>query len=202
MSKKKIIIILSSFAVLIVIAAGILYFFGWKNRNSGESPITSLDQLTGGGKIAGDLVYEDEAGFSFSYPKEVRVSDQTPEDDSYYTLLTLSKGEEKITISAQDTKETKTEDYIKKSKDYQIASLYGAVTLGGMSAKQYSLSDKLLTVVVDKGVVYLIEGPKDGGFWEETQSIVIDSFTFAGSESASGGSAASDVVYEEEEVVE
>jgi hypothetical protein len=136
------------------------------------------------------------------YPKGIEVSDETPDDETYYTLLVLSRGDKKLTISAQDTKETKVENFISKSETYKDAVLYGATTLGGLSAKQYNLGDNLLTIVIDKGVLYLIEGPKDGDFWEKTQMVVVESFAFAGTQKNSSGSAVEDVIYEEEEVVE
>jgi len=200
--KKKLIILLAVSGVLIGSLVGVFLFMRGKSiKPEKEGSGLSLPIFENKQKASADEEYTDEAGFSFKYPKSVKVTDSTPDDDSYYTLLTLSKSDKNILISAMDTKETKIENWMKKSTKYSDASLYGAVTLGGISAKQYSTEDVLITATIDKGVLYLIEGPKDGDFWEDTQAIVIESFAFAGTQkkTESGGSP---IIYEEEEVVE
>ena len=141
--------------------------------------------------IKGDLTYKDESGFSFGYPKGIKVSDVTPADEEYYSQLKLSKGDEFLTISVKDA----------KTSGYENSSLVGAVSLAGMPAKQYAQGGKLITVAIDSGVVYLIEGLKDGDYWEDVQNTVALSFTLAEKTSTSG-SGDENTIYEEEEVVE
>ena len=146
---------------------------------------------------------QDTAGFSFKHPKDVNVKDVTPDGDEYYTELNLSRGSEKVVLSAKDTSAKTADDWLKSDSTYSGASLVGATTLAGISAKQYSKSEKLITVAVDAGVVYLIVGPKDGAFWEEVQGAAISTFKFSGTASSSAASSgASDIEYEEEEVIE
>ncbi len=192
---KSLILVGIIIVVLIGLASGYL-LLGQRLGSSGPT-LPSISNLKE--QLRGDLTYTDESGFSFSYPKSVKVSDTTPDDDAYYTVLTLSKDGSQMTITAKDTKAKTSDEWIKSDSHYQGASLAGATNLGGISAKQYSLGGKLITAGVDAAVVYLIEGPKDGGFWEDTQGVVASSFAFAGTKTSSSGDNA---IYEEEEVVQ
>jgi hypothetical protein len=152
-------------------------------------------------KATADKTYTDEAGFSFSYPKDVTVEDVTPEDGKAYSVLTLTYQEKVVTLQALETSYKTVEDWLAKDKSApKGVTLVGATTLGAVSAKQYSLGDKLMTVAVDQGVVYLIEGPQDGDYMEDTQNLLVSTFAFADMESNTP--ATTNVVYEEEEVVE
>lgn len=204
MSKRTLIIIV----VLALLAiGGVTGYFILSSRSGsggGERVVSLLPKTSKDNeKITADTLYEDTAGFSFKHPKDVNVKDVTPDGDEYYTELNLSRGSEKVVLSAKDTSAKTADDWLKSDSTYSGASLVGAATLGGISAKQYSKSEKLITVAVDAGVVYLIVGPKDGGFWEEVQGAVISTFKFSGTASSSAGSSgSSDIEYEEEEVIE
>lgn len=192
---KSLILVGIIIAILIGVASGYL-LLGSRLGTSGPS-LPSISNLKE--EVKGDLTYTDESGFSFSYPKGINVSDTTPDGDIYYTVLTLSKDKSQMTITAKDTKASTVDEWIKSDNLYKGATLSGATSLGGISAKQYSLGGKLITAAVDKAVVYLIEGPKDGGFWEDAQGVVASSFAFAGTKTSSSGDNA---IYEEEEVVQ
>jgi len=201
---KKTLIILAILAFLTV--GGVTGYFVLSGRtNSGDGSERGLSSLlkTSKEEVVADTLYEDSAGFSFKHPKEVKVTDVTPDEDEYYTQLNLSRGSEKIVISAKDTSSKTVEDWLKNDSLYSGAGLTGATSLDGIPAKQYTKGDKLITVAVDQSVVYLIEGPKDSGFLEEVQGVVVSTFKFAGGTSAaSGTSGGSDIIYEEEEIVE
>ncbi len=87
--------------------------------------------------------------------------------------------------------------------------MVGAVALAGIPAKQYAQGGKLITVAIDSGVIYLIEGPaspsqggpKDGGEWEEVQNLIVSSFALT-EKAAASGATDENVIYEEEEVIE
>lgn len=201
MSKKKIKIIVLIF-LGVVIGGGGLYF--WKFRSTNKVATTESQEVVGeeGDGIGQTVPYSDTSGFSFLYPENVEVSDETPDDPAYYTLLKLSKGDESLTISVMDVDQKTVASFLASSDKYKKAELYGAVSLGSMKAEQYSLEDKLITLTIDQGVLYLVEGPKDGGFWEETQTVVDESFAFGDTAKQSSSSGSSGVVYEGEEVVE
>ena len=196
MSKKTFVII----AVLAILAVGgVTGYFVLGSRSKG----TTEEGQTSKEEVKADTLFEDSAGFSFKHPKDVKVTDVTPDEDDYYTELNLARGSEMIVLTAKDTSAKTVDDWLKTDSIYSGANLVGATTLGGISAKQYAKGEKLITAAVDQGVLYLIEGPKDGSFWEEVQGALVSSFTFAGGASASSGSGgASDIIYEEEKVIE
>jgi len=144
--------------------------------------------------------YKDESGFSFTATSDVRVEDVTPNDPSYYTKLSLKKDDKELVILAKDTSYIKAEDWL--AKEGQGLSLVGAVSLAGISAKQYSNDTKLVTVAIDKGILYLVEGPNDNASWEDLQTKVVSTFRFDSSPSGQGTSVPADNVTYEEEVVE
>lgn len=202
MSKSKIVTIAFILIILAGIATGV--FFVYKSgKQLPLSPFAqkSASQETG---INGGGVYKDESGFSFKYLEGLNVEDVTPENDSYYSVLSLKKGGKELKISMQDTNYKTLEKWLEKEiTSPEGASVVGAASLGGLSAKQYSDGEKLWTVAIDRGVLYSIVGPKDAGYWEKLHDLIVSSLSFlkpeqAGSGSSSGGSA----VYEEEEVVE
>ncbi|MEK7112589.1 MAG: hypothetical protein AAB875_04635 [Patescibacteria group bacterium] len=190
MSKKFLIIL----AVLAILAGGGLtgyFLFYSKGKTKGPNTISSILKDKDG--VGADLTYTDGAGFSFAYPKGITVKDITPVDSVTYTKLSLQKGKESLEIDVKDTT-------AKIIDPPSAATLSGATTLGGISAKQYASGDILYTMAIDAGILYVIQGPKDGDFWEETQNLIVSTFSFAGSaETTTEGDGA---VYEEEEIVE
>ena len=183
--------------VLLVVVLGLVGgYFVFSNR-SADTEFPSLTDsgspLTTAQKFDEDQeTYEDASGYSFSYPQSITVKDVTPDDENYYSALELSKSGQTIKIDI-------TGGNIDPYKSYKSARLTGSTTLGGITANQYTLNNRLVTVAIDQGVLYVIDGPGDGGFWEDAQSKVISSFKFAGQTTTTGGSD-SNTVYEEETV--
>ena len=99
--------------------------------------------------------------------KEITVKDVTPDNEIYYTVLELTEKGMKLTLNIKDTASKTVEDWLKSSEAPKDLKLYGATSLGETAATQYADDSKLYTVAIDQGVLYFIEGPKDGGFWEE-----------------------------------
>lgn len=204
---KKVFVLIAILAILVI--GGTAGYFVLSPRSkgqSGESGKRSLSLLPKTSKkeeVNADTLYEDSAGFSFKHPKDIKVADVTPGDDAYYTQLNLAKGNEKIVLTAKDTSAKDVDSWLKTDSTYSGASLVGATSLGGVSAKQYAKGETLITVAIDQGVVYLIGGPKDGAFWEDVQGALVSSFKFSGTASSgSASSGSSGAVVEEEEVVE
>jgi len=198
MGRKKIVVVVAA-VVLVLGAIGGCLIISSRNKeplSKGESSSILTKE-----EDRGQLNYEDESGFSFKYPKEIIVKDTTPDDDTYYSRLELFKGKEILLISVKDTTVKTPEEWVKKDTLYKDATLVGAANMGGFSAKQYTNGNKLISVVIDKGVLYTIEGPKDNGYWEDVQNSVVSSFKLVTLEQSSGTSD-SEVIYEEEEVVE
>ena len=98
------------------------------------------------------------------------------------------------------------EDWFSKDKDAPKGiTLVGAVTLGGISAKQYVYGSRLITAAVDKKILFTIDSLRDPNLWDKVHDRIISSFAFVNPEAspASGSSGAGDnAIYEAEEVVE
>jgi len=197
MNKKKIILIS---VLLLLVAGGAGYLIVSSKNKSSSTSFPIAESLTSKEMASADLEYNDESGFSFKYPKSLKVEDITPSDDSYYSKLSLTKSGEKLTITVKDETEKTIEKFLSSDNYYKEASLIGATSLAGISAKEYSLDEKLITIALKDGILYLIEGSRDSGFWQDTQGVVVSTFVFGLKEA--GGSSDANTTYEAEVIVE
>lgn len=192
MSKKIIITLI----VLIVLTAGVGggYFLMSLRKETKESPAGNFSlPIPSGQSQETTQVYKDSSGFSFSYPSGIKITDMTPEN--YYSLLTLTRGKEALKITVKDGGT--------KDITFSGSQLVGAVTLGGISAKQYKSGNNLITAAQEAGIVYLIEGPADNSYWESAQNAIVSSFALSSaSASGSGTKESIDDVSMEEEIVQ
>lgn len=196
---KKYLIIGTVLLVLVLGAAGGYFLFSRKNFDQAGSSLPdgsfNANQSGVNQKFNDPLVsYQDGSGYSFSYPQTITVKDVTPNDDNYYSALELSRDGKTMKVNI-------TVGNIDPYKTNKSAALVGSTTLAGITANQYSLAGNLVTVAIDQGVLYVLDGPKDAGFWEDAQGKIVSSFKFAG-QSATSDSGSSDVntTYEEETV--
>lgn len=196
MSKKYVVIGTVLLIILLGAAGG---YFLFNRNNSTETDETSLTSFgsslaTNDSKFNDPLTdFEDESGYSFSYPETLKLKDVTPDDENYYSSLELSKDGQMMKVNI-------TVGNIDPYKTNKSASLVGSTTLGGISSNQYSLNGRLFTVAIDQGVLYVIDSPKDNGFWEDAQAKVVSSFKFAGQPAAGTGAVDTNTEYEEETV--
>lgn len=206
MSKKVLIVGGGVVIVLIIIVSFVLI----KPKSSDKSnlSLTSKGEVSVSDDVNPDVLYEDSAGFSLKHPLSITVEDITPQekDSPFYTLLNLKKGTEALTVAFKDTEYKTIDGMLEKDPDApKETSLVGATSMDGIPVNQYSYSfngkDVLLSVALDKGILYLIEGPKDNGFWEKTHNLIISSLSFA-DKKASASQGGESVIYEAEEVIE
>jgi hypothetical protein len=197
MSKLYVVIIILGLALL---AIGGILFFGYNKKSQIAENTNTINSLSESSPVPGinlDSNYKDDSGLTFKYPGDATVTDITPNDNSYYTLLDIKRGEKSIRITIKDG-------------DFKVpadASLVGAASLGKFSAKQYSYKsggdEVLATVAVNQGIVYLVEGPKDNGSGEDLQNAIVGSVNFGTQDAATNsGSGSSETVDEGEEVIE
>ncbi|MCX6705516.1 MAG: hypothetical protein NTV24_00195 [Candidatus Woesebacteria bacterium] len=197
---KKVIILISVFVLLLAAGGGYLIVSSKNKSGSISTPVG--ENLTSKEIASADLDYSDASGFSFKYPKSLRVEDVTPSDDSYYSKVSLTKSGGKLTITVKDETAKTVDEFLLSDDYYKNATLSGATTLAGMPARQYSLDGKLITIALKDGILYQVEGDKDAGFWEDTQGVVVSTFSFGLKSSGSASSDESNTTYEAEEVVE
>lgn len=208
MSKRTLI---ATGIIAVVIVGGLVWALLTKN----QGPKSLLGPTATAPKTEGatekEKTYTDTSGFSFKHPESIAVADKTPNDDTYYTLLSLESKTSKdlpaqaggpLTITIKDTSFKTVDEWLTKDPAApKGATLNGATSLGGISAKQYTQSGKNWTVAIDGGILYYIQGPKDGSYWDKVQDLAASSFTIAKPQATSGGTD-SGVIYEGEEVIE
>jgi len=208
MSKKVLIVGGVTLTVIVAISSFIII----KPKNKLTSDVSKgseqVESAFSEEEATPDILYEDGSGFSLKHPASITIEDITPEeeDSPFYTLLSLKRESEVITIAMKDTDYETVEDMMKEDPDTpKDASLIGATSMAGIAVSQYAYTfegkETLLSAAIDKGVVYLIEGPKDDGFWEKTHNLVISTLAFAGT-TTQAASARENVIYEAEEVIE
>ena len=93
MSKNSRITVAVAFALSVGVTFAIIKLKQPASKSIG-SPLASLpspSQLAPPAPT--DKVYQDESGFSFKYPSDLTVSDDTPDDDIYYSRLKLKKAD-------------------------------------------------------------------------------------------------------------
>lgn len=218
---SKWVIIGISAVILTLVAGGIIYYLGSKDKDSytGVPKLFNLIQKNGSsGSQAGaetkkdeEKTYEDASGFSFKYSKDLTAGDVTPGDNAYYSVVSVKKGSQELKITTKDVSYSSLEDWLSKDKDApKGTTLVGAVTLSGISAKQYVYGSRLITAAVDKKILFTIDSLRDPNLWDKVHDRIVSSFTFVNPEatpvpgsSGSGSSGAGDnAIYETEEVVE
>lgn len=200
--------------VAIVAVAGVTIFFlyfsqGQSLLSSAKRPLQTIPPLevatpTTETAEEAQATYKDTAGFTFKYPTSIIVTDATPgDDDSYYTLLNLTKNSEKMTVAMTDTDYKTVDDWLAKDTSApKSPTLIGAISLDGVAARQYTNGGQTWTVAVDKNVLYVFQSPKDGVFWDKTHDLFVSSFKFDKAQGSSGGDSSDNTVYEPEETVQ
>jgi len=169
--------------------------------STSQSPESATSQTT--------QEYSDPAGFKFNYPDSVTVSPKDTIDDSSYSSLIVasSKNQGKMTIDAVSSELIALDDLIKSKTSVSD------VKLADLSAKQYAEKGNIVTLALDKGVLFTLTVSSGGNvtFWNEVNNKIISSFAFAAPETTqvtsdtsapAADSGDSDVSFEGEETIE
>lgn len=193
MSKSSRIAVAVAFALSVGVTFAVIKLRQTSPKPLG-SPLTSLPTPSQPSPPAStNKVYQDQSGFSFKYPSDLTVNDDTPDDDIHYSRLKLKSPDG-----------TMMELTVKDTSDQLPSSPASAdLKFGQMIAKQSKTSGRLVTAAIANKILYQMTSP-DTGYWQKIHSQIAASFVegVVPSESASGQSPASDTVYEAEEVVE
>lgn len=155
--------------------------------------------------------YSDPAGFKFNYPDTVTISPKDSTDANVYSSLTVtsSKNQGKMTIEAVSSDLTALDSLVKSK------ATVTDVKLADLDAKQYAEKGNIVTLALDKGVLFTLTVSSGGNvtFWNDVNNKIISSFAFAvpentqvqpdtSSATTSDTSADSDVSFEGEETIE
>lgn len=173
--KKKIIITGGIGIILIVI--------GWLVVNKFKTaPPGIISPLRGGQpeekgetKLA---VWEDPAGFKFSYPQEIKIDPHEEDMENYAHLELISSNHPgKILIWMKDTNYKTLDEWV---EDYGGDAQIFDSDLDGHPAKKAAWINpkKLSTVAFDVDVLVLAEVILEDKWWEETYDQILSSFEF------------------------
>lgn len=205
MLEKKKLIIASSGVGLILVLAG--FFIFQERQKETVSPLgSSLSSTAKKQELGNLLIHKDEAGFEFSYPENLAIKDISGADQSVYSSLEISSAqhEGKMLIKIADTPFASLDTWL-KSKEASGAGASREITLAGMPGSQIQFDNprKLVTVVINEGIIYLLENPLDEeNYWNKIHNNIVSSFTFGKTQTPAAQTGGDEVIYEEEEVIE
>lgn len=200
--------------VVILVAGGGLYFF---TQPKNLKPLTDATPGTPKEVVPSKtyIDYSDPAGFSFSYPDNVSISNRASEVDTvadpnaYADLQLFSKDKSgSLNLRIADTKFKTIQDWI-KDQGLPEGTVPTEKKLGDLKAYEIKTSDRLMLGALDQGILFTVDMPLiEEPFWNEVYEHVVGNFGFAAPETASSGqtkaavSSGEEVVFEGEEVVE
>lgn len=205
-------------AIIIGILLGALGsgFYLWKTKYN-RPVVSSIDQQlnTNSSPSENTLVWEDPAGFRFSYPEGLIVNPH-PEDKQNYAHIEFASAEHPghIIVWAKDLPagNQRLEAWIKANKSYAGATILDS-TFVGEPAKKILLATtppQRHVVAYADNLLFIIEASlEDADFWSSVADGIVDLFAIVPLEdksAAAGGEAVQDtsdyVPADEEEIIE
>ena len=206
MRMKKLWIVTGVIIVLGVVAGGV-FFFVQKNTKVMSRGGTVIPVLTPTPAVA-LTTWDDPAGFSFQYPKDVSVN--THEDDNVnyaHVELTNSSHPGSVIVWASDlpTGVTDTASWVTQNPAFAGAMVIDT-TLGGQAAKKIlvaSPSAKLIEGTVTDSLLFYVDGTlSDKPYWQSVEDTITKSFAFTPDTQAPAAQASPGNAVDEEEVVQ
>jgi len=164
--------------------------FWYKNRS--RKPLSPTESATTGQGRASDknageerktnfnwTVWEDPAGFSFDYPKEITI-DNHPEDKQNYAWLELTKegSKGKIILFCKNSQYSSIDQWAKKDKEVSKGNSLDT-TIASASAKKVALGEEseIAAFIDPDAVIYTIKIiPENESFWQEIYRRILSSF--------------------------
>lgn len=187
--------------VVLIVAGG---FFVWQRTKPQTSVVPSPVVVEPTPTPVELATWEDANGFSFQYPKNLKL-DVHDEDTVNYAHLEFTSLEHpgSVTVWGKDTNAVDAAAWVKAQKVFA-----GAVILDTMMSEKpgkkvliETPKKQIVAAVVDEGVVFYVEGDlQESEFWTQVHTTITTSFTFIYNKPASGEN--DGVAVDEEEIVE
>ncbi|QQG44062.1 MAG: hypothetical protein HYW86_04325 [Candidatus Roizmanbacteria bacterium] len=208
MNKKTAIVIIGG----IIVAVLVILALSKNSKQKTESSVLK-NELTSEeiAPSAQTKEYIDPAGFKFSYPSDLSVEKKDTDNKDSYSFLSLTSEQYSGTLSlnAVATEAAVLDDLMKNNKELQNNNIK-KIKVADLNALQYELGNKIITLALDKGVLFTITSvfPEQKKYWSKAHEKIIQSFAFTppanNSGSTSPGNAAADdsISYEGEEIIE
>jgi hypothetical protein len=203
-------------AIIIGILLGVAGsgFYVWKTRYS-KPVVSSIDQQlnTNSSPLGNTLIWEDPAGFRFSYAEGLEV-DPHPEDKQNYAHVEFTSAAHPghVIVWAKDLPagNQRLEAWVKANKSYAGATIVDS-TFVGEPAKKILLATtppQRHVVSYADDLLFIIEASlEDAEYWSAVADGIVDSFAIVPPEAAAaGGQAVQDtsdyIPADEEEIIE
>jgi len=128
-------------------------------------------------------LWNDQAGFSFTYQKGILINPHDEDKDNYAHLeLTNASHTGRIIIWAKDSLYEDIATWTAKDVSLQGSSIIDS-TLGGKPAKKIVLTTpvkKMIIGTIDDQILFTIEVELQEGdtFWQDVYTTIVESFTF------------------------
>lgn len=203
--KKRMIIILS---ISILCVGIVVAFILWKQKQK-PADSSSMQPQTQNRPSEESALWEDQAGFTFNYPKTLSF-DKHDEDQENYAHIEFKSSTHsgRLIVWAKDTTYPDVSVWVTKD-----ASLSGAVnvdtTLGGQPAKKIVLSTpskKIIIGAILDQILFTVEAEpsEQDDYWTKVSNTIVSNFAFTPLDASSTGdtSGATESYVDEEEVVE
>jgi hypothetical protein len=171
MKKKNWLILISA---LVIICLG---FGAWfLTRSKSTSVVSPLANQTETNEEQILKVWEDPAGFRFSYPEGVMINNHSEDEENYAHLeLTNSSYPGRILVWMKDKTEKDLNAWLANQEgDFQTFDS----ELAGQSAKKLAFASpkKMVTTIFDQEVVILLEVYPEDEWWTKTYDQILTSF--------------------------
>lgn len=175
---KKLVRIISGLLVLII-SGLLIYFFFFKGFKKTVSPLGE-GKTNQQPEIKLDLIeWKDEAGFSFMYPKDAKIT-SLKDNPGAYSELEISEPNKKgkIVIICQDSNFSTIDEWLKKDK-LVIGANALDTKIATQSAKRVVLGEgrEIAGFIDPDQVIYTIDKQLDGEvYWQKVYSEILNSF--------------------------
>lgn len=187
--------LLIGIVIVIFLVGGIGAYILWKQQ---QQPAPAAPAQIQTQTQEETTLWEDQAGFSFQYPK-VLSFDKHDEDMENYAHIEFKSSAHsgRLIVWAKDTTYPDVATWITKDKNVQGAASVDT-TLGGEAAKKIVISTpskKIIIGAISDQILFTIEAEpaEDDPYWTNVSDTIASSFAFVPINGAS---------YDEEEVVE
>lgn len=192
MNKKLIL----SGGLIVLFGIGVLAFFLNINKTEKQQEKVLIKLLPS----ATLKDYTDSSGFSFTYPDNLSITKNDPQDGSVYADIQLNAADSRggLHLKIADSKFTSIDQWAKGGKE---------VTLGSLKAQEIKDNNKILLGALDQGVLFTIEvtTADQEEYWTNVYNTVRSNFSFnqetAGNNQQVAGDSFDDVTFEGEETV-
>lgn len=215
MNRKTLILVV----VAICLVGGLVAFFILNPKGSTKQALSEPETQKEVVPSKTYIDYADPAGFSFSYPDNISLTNRAAENDdssadpeAYADLQLFSKDKSgSINLRIADTKLKTIEDW-KKQNQIPADITPTEKKLGSLTAQEFKTKDRVMLASIDQGILFTVDMPIiEEGFWNEVYEKVISRFSFgvpetevaqAGSGVSAAAPAGDEVIFEGEEVIE